>query len=70
MVAARAVETPEGDDISGGDDISRARPVGGAVPVRAVPVRAVPVRAVPVRSIGEEGLLPSAGAVLGGGAAR
>ena len=65
MVAARAVETPEGDDISGGDVISRARPVGGAVPVRAVPVRAVPVR-----SIGEEGLLPSAGAVLGGGAAR
>ena len=65
MVAARAVETPEGDDISGGDDISRTRPVGGAVPVRAVPVRAVPVR-----SIGEEGLLPSAGAVLCGGAAR
>ena len=63
MVAARAVETAEGDEISEGDDITGAVEACGAVPVRAVPVRVVPVRFT-----GEEGGLPSA--VLGGGAAR
>ena len=62
-MAARAVETAEGDGISEGDDITGAVEACGAVPVRAIPVRVVPVR-----FIGEEGGLPSA--VLGGGAAR